>query len=181
MKNVKENKSRITRLANSFEAGETSFSWRESSDSGFLLRKKVFLRACEEAIEASETHEYAHGCVIFSRGRIIASGHNAALKTHPEGSGYYSTIHAETSAIIKARKIVPTLAGLSILVVRLGKNDRLMLSRPCPDCMRRIDSYDMIPIWTDGKNQCKLRVPHMSFWWMEKSQPGAMETFIRTI
>ena len=69
--------------------------------------------------------------------RLLAIGFNSYVKTHPyqkrcarkAGDAFKQYLHAEISAIIKAKQQVH-----SIVVVRISKAGDFMLAKPCPVC-----------------------------------------------
>ena len=80
-----------------------------------------------------------HAAVIYKGKRVFGIGINT-MKTHPRQSrasgGLKPYLHAETSAIIDAGKLIDSRS--KILVVRIGKDGKLMYSRPCNICMAEI-------------------------------------------
>lgn len=94
----------------------------------------IYTKAVIEATKS--TSLYRVGAIIFKGKRIISVGHNysmrSASKLHPNKQKYPGSIHAEMSAILKARR---SLKGYSILVIRLSKNDEIRLAKPCKWCM----------------------------------------------
>lgn len=72
---------------------------------------------------------------MYDRNKILSKGFNKS-KTHPLAAKYYEYpfIHAEMDALIHLDK---SAEGLSIAIIRVNPNSgRLLLSKPCSDCMR---------------------------------------------
>ena len=71
------------------------------------------------------------------KGRLISIGFNSYVKTHPyqkrcarkAGDQFKQYLHAEISAIIKAKQQVH-----SLVVVRISKAGDFMLAKPCKVC-----------------------------------------------
>ena len=68
-----------------------------------------------------------HVCLLFSKKRIHHIGVNLN-KTHPVANTAFGTLHAETHAIVKAKK---KCGGLKALVLRFSAAGRLRMSKPC--------------------------------------------------
>lgn len=77
-------------------------------------------------------------------GRVLAIGRNSYTKTHPvqakyaERAGFPKRIylHAEIDALIKAKAQVYKLS-----VIRVGKDGRTRLAKPCPVCELAINNH----------------------------------------
>lgn len=76
------------------------------------------------------------------KGHLVSIGFNSYVKTHPyqkrcarkAGDAFKQYLHAEISAIIKAKQQVH-----SIVVVRISKAGDFMLAKPCPVCYLAIE------------------------------------------
>jgi len=105
-----------------------------------LLTDKLPVKAAVKAATDSE-YKIQVGSVIFDGKKILSVGCNGIRnhrKLHPKfqkfpGSG---SIHAEIDAILKARR---DLKGMSLLVVRINKQGKLMLSKPCSNCIEYLN------------------------------------------
>jgi len=83
--------------------------------------------------------------LAMRKGRIIAIGRNSYVKTHPMqarlakkvGNEKRVYLHAEISAIIKARGCADTL-----MVIRRTKTG-LGLAKPCPICQLAIEQANL--------------------------------------
>jgi len=98
----------------------------------------------------SPCEHYRHGAVIHKRGRPITGAFNVPYKTHPKGSGPYTTCHAEVRAVAKALSILnkSDLSGYSIYVIRINKRGEMKLSKPCDDCMALIKEHNLSVDWS---------------------------------
>ena len=88
--------------------------------------------ACKEAIMSSCQHRV--GAVIWDKKTIISSGHNYYLKSRRSYTKRFIKnigIHAEVDAIINART---DLKGCSIFIVRVARNNDLVMAKPCDWC-----------------------------------------------
>lgn len=91
----------------------------------------------------------------FKLGAVIKIGKKSRVsaynvhKTHGKlGSGRYNSLHAETHAILKAKKQGMDLKGATLYVYREGG----LNSKPCPDCQRIIKQHGIKKvIYTNGK------------------------------
>jgi len=76
--------------------------------------------------------------VYDKRGRILSTGINSSIKTHPEQSRLATIaglplkvyLHAEIAALIRVRHGVP----YRIVIERYGKMGEPRLAKPCPIC-----------------------------------------------
>lgn len=78
------------------------------------------------------------GAIIFDRRSRVASYSFNSYKTHPGLRNHYRypCRHAEAGAILKAMRINKNLSDLSLLVVRIRKDGRLTMAKPCSECRR---------------------------------------------
>lgn len=100
----------------------------------------------------SPSKTYRHGAVIHKKGRYLIGAFNMPFKTHPSGSGVFTSCHAEVRAIAKAKSILnkSDLTGYGIYVVRVTKNGIMRLSKPCDDCMKTIKEHNLSVEWSTG-------------------------------
>lgn len=91
-----------------------------------------------------------HFSFIVIRNKIICSGINRQDKTHPiaDKFNYYKkNIHSELSAILNWPLSNKELSGTTMVNIRLDKNSKIMLSKPCQFCQRLLASFDFGEIW----------------------------------
>ncbi len=90
--------------------------------------------------------EFRFNLIAFAldkRGRIISVGTNSYSKTAPQQAKYAKVsgnsnkiyLHAEIAALLKARRKVYTL-----IVIRLNKQGKPMLAKPCELCQLAISA-----------------------------------------
>jgi deoxycytidylate deaminase len=85
----------------------------------------------------SKTRQHITAVIYDKRGRVLSTGHNQYLKTHPmqakyaakAGQPYRQYLHAEISALIKCRG-----EPYKISIERKNKQGQLVLAKPCPVC-----------------------------------------------
>ncbi len=91
----------------------------------------------DKAIEAAKKSSYRvrMGAVIFKGKRIISVGNNCSMKSakhlHPRFQKWKGSVHAEVSAILKAKT---DLRRCNILVVRINRFGEIRTSKPCDKC-----------------------------------------------
>lgn len=100
------------------------------------------------------------GAVIYNGSKFIAGGRNKN-KTHPSapGEGY---LHAEFDGIVRAvrkvgarmddRENPKPLKGCKIYVVRIGRDGKLRMAKPCNECMSIIKKVGIKEIYYTGMN-----------------------------
>jgi deoxycytidylate deaminase len=74
------------------------------------------------------------GAVITRGNKIISLGYNKN-KTHTKSNHSWKRLHAEITAIIKAKQ---DISGCSIYVFRETKQGQPAMARPCSSCMEAI-------------------------------------------
>lgn len=98
------------------------------------------IRMLQRAADYSDTSdgEFKVGAFLTDKkGNIISKGVNSYTKTHPmqaeyaekTGNEYRIYLHAEISALVRARK-----KPYAIYIARKFKNEEFALARPCPVC-----------------------------------------------
>jgi tRNA(Arg) A34 adenosine deaminase TadA len=113
--------------------------------------KKVIHHAIKAANKSSFKHRM--GAIILHKGKIISRGFNQGNKTHPNGpSDRYYSLHAEIHAISLAKN-----KGDTLIVVRVKKDGKLALSKPCSGCMEAIKAAGIkCIIYTDNKSDIQI-------------------------
>ena len=88
-------------------------------------RERRYLEiAMQMAHNSSGNHK--HGAVVVKSGRILGKGSNS----------YVTARHAEANAC--GQNWRSELAGATVFVVRLRRNQLVGLSRPCPECEKML-------------------------------------------
>lgn len=111
-----------------------------------IIRERIIREGIKETKKSQS--EFRHAAIIFDGNRIISKGYNIPFKTHPKGSGIYTSIHAEVMAITSAIKNRKNIDNLDILIIRMNKRNQFLLSKPCKDCMKLIKRFNINPIWS---------------------------------
>ena len=99
---------------------------------------KYYDLARQLALEVKGKYKVA-AIILDKRGRIISTGTNSYVKTHPIQAKYANKcksehklriyLHAEISALIKCRG-----KGHKIFILRIGTDNQDLLAKPCPIC-----------------------------------------------
>lgn len=101
----------------------------------------------EKALEVAETSKcrYKHGCIVVSRGRVIAQATNKKIGD-PEYQWRRSYIHAEIAAVLAAGSYAK---GSKVYVARVNRNGEPAMSKPCKKCERYLKRYGVSEVvWT---------------------------------
>jgi deoxycytidylate deaminase len=77
-----------------------------------------------------------HAACVLKRGRVIAVGLNKYFRIKLNEKSYDICVHAEMDAL--ACLDASEIKGCDILVIRLGKNNTIGLSRPCNACIDKM-------------------------------------------
>jgi deoxycytidylate deaminase len=83
------------------------------------------------------THRFRLGAVIARGNKILGVGFNKGNKTHPISNHPYSSIHAETDAVIDL-DVEDLPKKTTLYVCRIKKNGTYGLASPCEFCRRLI-------------------------------------------
>jgi len=101
-----------------------------------MIRPSI-VKLAETMAKKSASKTYPMGAVIFNKKRIISAGYNQSGKTHPMmlqmNNPYIMGLHAEMHACIGVNP--DDLKRASICVVRLRKNSKYGLAKPCMKCL----------------------------------------------
>lgn len=98
------------------------------------------------ALQADFVGKTRHAACVTYKRQILGYGINQ-LKTHPIMAVFFPEhkmfLHAEIAAIIDTVNQVGNsfLSNCNLYVVRLGKDDKLKLSKPCSNCQEAIKFY----------------------------------------
>lgn len=87
--------------------------------------------ACKVAHKSSMRSR--HGCIILHGNRVVACGYNKYL-ARPYNDKW--SLHAEEAALIGKEK--GFFSGATMLIVRLGPEGGIVLSKPCERCEKLI-------------------------------------------
>lgn len=111
--------------------------------------QKAYFDAAMAVSKLSDFPRIKVGAIAVYGHRIISSGHNA-MKTAPLQKKYniyrfsadepaIHSLHAEIACLkpLLGRKDID-LKNINLYIYRSGKNNDLMLARPCPGCMKLI-------------------------------------------
>lgn len=107
-----------------------------------------FLKLAEQVAISSEHPSFKIGAVITYKSVVLAFAANE-IKSHPlqkrmniyrfpEADTCKNFLHAELSALLKARKQKKDLSHAILFVVRKDLNGNFAMARPCPACLKMI-------------------------------------------
>ena len=107
------------------------------------------MKRCLEEAEKSEYFPYKVGAVIFSKSRILGSGHNdvRTCRAIPTKHKLFNeALHAEQAALAFGRQNcsndLKILKGSSILVIRQNSTTgSISMGKPCDMCHRMLKKF----------------------------------------
>jgi len=107
--------------------------------------RRLLNLAVDQAYKSEMYHQ--HGAVLFNGHRVLGLGYNRIDRCKTQVRETFST-HAEQDCIqrfsnvikkgTKKYKNMSNVKNYDILVVRINKSGSLVNSRPCDDCIRRL-------------------------------------------
>lgn len=104
---------------------------------------KHLLKALE--IASRSKCRYKHGCVVVSRGQVVAVATNQRVGNPQEG-WRRAHIHAEHAALLAAGE---KAYGAKVYVARIGANGQPAESKPCRKCERLLEKFKVeAVVWT---------------------------------
>jgi deoxycytidylate deaminase len=102
-----------------------------------IEEKPWFGHLVKEARKSEYKHKLA-SCLISGNKRLLAIGHNK-IRYHRLGhrwNPYPHSLHSEVATIVSVDK--SRIRNAILYVLRLNNQNKPMLARPCPDCMKLI-------------------------------------------
>jgi len=109
---------------------------------------------------------FKHAACIFKGNKIFASGVNKYFKIQIKNNNgeiekHHLCIHAEIDCISGYKNV----KGCDIMIIRVGKNDQLMNSRPCNDCIEKMMKKGIVKVYYsfDEKNIFVENIEEMEF------------------
>ena len=96
----------------------------------------------------------SHIAFLVKKNKIIKIGWNKK-RTHPEIAKHpyhegYVGIHAELDCLLKINK--EDLSDYKILVLRIDRNGKLNISKPCKGCQSVLSQFNLKEIWYSDKD-----------------------------
>jgi deoxycytidylate deaminase len=90
------------------------------------------------------TMQHKHAAIIYKNGEIIGSGYNY----HVDYLSHQFSCHAEVAAIQSCKKKDrQNLSDATLIVIRIGKDNEPRLSKPCTNCQKEIQKYNIRKIF----------------------------------
>lgn len=116
------------------------------------MKEKLATRATQIALALSPQTRglrRSHVAFLIKKGKIEKIGLNKAkthprIPKHPYHEGHVG-IHAELDCILKVDK--EDFSDYKMLVLRVGKNGKLMMSKPCPGCQSVLKQFSLSDVW----------------------------------
>jgi deoxycytidylate deaminase len=96
------------------------------------------------ALAKKSTMQQKHGAIVVYNGEILGQGfnHMASFMSHSW------SCHAEMGAILSIRKKDKwKICESTLVVVRVGSDNDVKLSKPCANCTREIEKYGIKKIF----------------------------------
>jgi len=110
--------------------------------------KIKFFEVAKSISKHSDHPHHKLGAVISRGNRVISLGFNKN-KTHTKSNHSWKRLHAEISAIIKARQDV---TSCHIYIYRETKDGQMAMARPCRSCMEAIKEAGIKKIFYSSTN-----------------------------
>lgn len=110
-------------------------------------RERAYFSAAKAVSELSDHPRHRIGAVVVLKHRIVSSGVNSNVKTHPLQKRYNQyrftdegthKCHAELLALLPLIREGVDLSNAIIFTYRKHKDGNLACSRPCKSCMQLI-------------------------------------------
>lgn len=112
------------------------------------LRKTMYRVAV--SVTSNMEHHWRHVSFICQRNTVIAMGWNQPFKTHPLAFKFdyrYAAIHSELHAILNFPFPVKFLSKYYLVNVRIGKDDKLKMARPCKPCQKLLKAFELNEVY----------------------------------
>lgn len=103
------------------------------------------------AIKSPMTHK--HAACLLQTDKVYTLGINKRLRSKfPSGEVALISIHAEVDCLANSSQKV--CKGMDLLVIRVGKSDKLQNSRPCNSCISKLQKRGIRKVYystSDGE------------------------------
>lgn len=91
---------------------------------------------------------FKHAACIFKGNKIFATGVNKYFKiqiknNQGDNEKHHLCIHAEVDCISGYKNV----KGCDIMIIRVGKSEQLMYSRPCNDCIEKMKKKGVVKVY----------------------------------
>lgn len=97
-------------------------------------------------------HRCSHIAYLLKHNKIVHIGFNK-IKTHPLLKYYpkhSNGIHAELDVIMKSN--MDDLSSYTLVVIRVGRNGKITMSKPCKSCQNIISQYNIFECYYSDFN-----------------------------
>lgn len=117
-----------------------------------IVKEKLVKRATQIALALSPQSRglrRSHVAFLIKKGKIEKIGLNKAkthpkIPEHPYHEGHVG-IHAELDCILKVDK--EDFSDYKMLVLRVGRDNKLMMSKPCSGCQSLLKQFSISDVW----------------------------------
>lgn len=99
-----------------------------------------------KALKHKSQGNHRHFSFLLRKNKIMSFGMNHITKTHPLVVKYeypYPFIHSELSSIVRFPGPSHELRNCTLVNIRLGKRNDILLSRPCRCCQKIIVAFSI--------------------------------------
>lgn len=96
-----------------------------------------------------------HFSFLILKNRIISVGYNLSFKTHPLAKKYnhrFCSIHSELKCIKNFPYPLDYLSKCYLINIRIMKNGKLGMAKPCIRCQRLLEDFDIRHIIFSNEN-----------------------------
>lgn len=120
------------------------------------MNQKTFERAVEMARALKPTKKTGksfHVSILYRKNRMVCVGINNYNKSHNEkkfgkylnhkgfANEYRPSLHSESSCLLRFGE--EDLSKYDILNIRIGNENQLLMSKPCPNCFRILQDVNI--------------------------------------
>lgn len=97
-----------------------------------------------------EENNYRHVTFIVMKNKVMAVGYNKSFKSHPLAKKYghrFNSIHSELDSILNCEFPPFMLRHMTMINLRINRNGRLAMSKPCSNCRRLIADFRLAEVY----------------------------------
>lgn len=119
--------------------------------------EKLLETALNQALKMTPRHNYTYGIgrragnrrhysIVIQNGEVLGWGENRHDSTPPPGYPEWSRLHSECAAWSRAKRRIRK-GPWQIINIRIGKANRVKLSKPCPCCQAFLQRMGCSGAW----------------------------------
>jgi tRNA(Arg) A34 adenosine deaminase TadA len=123
-------------------------------------RKEKYKQHCIELARKSSHNVHRHGAILVRGPKIISTGTNhstfnsLAARFHPVTE--HASLHAEIACILGIDR--SELERSDLYVLRLNRQEKIALSKPCPVCQRALEHVGIRRVFYSDQDGNWLRL-----------------------